>query len=125
MLLYHEPRDGPRVRELICPILASYPVCLFVDDLGPLVANDAYAAPKVWEIFRRDAYHSPTVVWGRDVNVLLAGLAQQRSSGGVGGPAAAAPPPTPPRRGSEAAERSRPPPAPPWGCSIPSDSTQK
>src|SRR5436309_10312824 len=74
MLLLLEPLDGPRVRELIAPILASYPVGLFVDDLGPLVANDAYAAPKVWESFRRDAYHSPTVVWGRDVNVLLAGL---------------------------------------------------
>src|SRR5947209_2144259 len=83
MLLLLEPLDRPRVRELIAPILASYPVGLFVDDLGPLVANDAYAAPKVWESFRRDAYHSPTVVWGRDVNVLLAGLAQQRGSGDV------------------------------------------
>src|SRR3989475_645247 len=83
MLLFLEPLYRPRVRELIAPILASYPVGLFVDDLGPLVANDAYAAPKVWEIFRRDAYHSPTVVWGRDVNVLLAGLAQQRGSGDV------------------------------------------
>src|SRR2546427_7435734 len=90
MLLLLEPLDGPRVRELIAPILASYPVGLFVDDLGPLVANDAYAAPKVREIFRRDAYHSPTVVWGRDVNVLLAGLAQQRSSGGAGGDPAGA-----------------------------------
>src|SRR5438876_3581761 len=83
MLLLLEPLDGPRVRELIAPILASYSVGLFVDDLGPLVADVAYAAPKVWESFRRDAYHSPTVVWGRDVNVLLAGLAQQRGSGDV------------------------------------------
>src|SRR2546426_2592345 len=77
MLLLLAPLDRQRVRELITPIFASYPVGLFVDDLGPLVANDAYAAAAVWESFRRDAYHSPTVVWGRDVNVLLAGLALQ------------------------------------------------
>ena len=106
MLLLLEPLDGPRVRELIAPILASYPVGLFVDDLGPLVANDAYAAPKVWEIFRRDAYHSPTVVWGRDVNVLLAGLAQQRSSGGAGAPHVAPLLDTALRRISEAVNRS-------------------
>src|SRR3989449_4018499 len=106
MLLLLEPLDGPRVRELIAPILASYPVGLFVDGLGPLVANDAYAAPKVWEIFRRDAYHSPTVVWGRDVNVLLAGLAQQRSSGGAGAQHAAPLLDTALRRISEAVNRS-------------------
>ena len=106
MLLLLEPLDGPRVRELIAPILASYPVGLFVDDLGPLVANDAYAAPKVWESFRRDAYHSPTVVWGRDVNVLLAGLAQQRDSGGVRAQHAAPLLDTALRRISEAVDRS-------------------
>jgi hypothetical protein len=52
-----------------------------VDGLGPLVANDAYAARDVWEAFRRDRYHSPFVVWGRDVNALLAGLALQRRNG--------------------------------------------
>ena len=77
MLLLLEPLAPSRVRELIAPIMASYPVGLFVDRLGPLVANDAYAAPPVWESFRRDPYHSPTVVWGRDVNALLAGLAGQ------------------------------------------------
>jgi hypothetical protein len=70
-----------RVRELIDPILTPYPVGLFVDGLGPLVANDAYAPSGVWEQFRKDAYHSPTVVWGRDVNILLAGLARQRGVG--------------------------------------------
>src|ERR1044072_5386172 len=75
--------DSPapdRVRELIDPILTPYPVGLFVDGLGPLVANDAYAPSGVWEQFRKDAYHSPTVVWGRDVNILLAGLARQRDA---------------------------------------------
>src|SRR5437867_11045774 len=106
MLLLLEPLDGPRVRQLSAPILASYPVGLFVDDLGPLVANDAYAAPKVWESFRRDAYHSPTVVWGRDINVLLAGLAQQRDSGGVRAQHAAPLLDTALRRISEAVDRS-------------------
>jgi len=78
-----------RVRELIDPILTPYPVGLFVDGLGPLVANDAYAPSDVWEQFRRDAYHSPTVVWGRDVNILLAGLARQLPAGDVGAQQAA------------------------------------
>jgi len=69
--------DRERTLELIGPILRPYPVGLFVDDLGPLTANDTYAGRAVWEAFRRDAYHSPTVVWGRDVNILLAGLAMQ------------------------------------------------
>ncbi len=60
-------------------IMRPYPVGLFVDRLGPLVANDAYAPPSVWEAFRRDTYHSPRVVWGREVNLLLLGLANQIS----------------------------------------------
>jgi hypothetical protein len=60
-------------------IMRAYPVGLFVDRLGPLVANDAYASPSVWEAFRRDTYHSPRVVWGREVNLLLLGLANQIS----------------------------------------------
>lgn len=58
-------------------IMRSYPVGLFVDRLGPVVANDAYAPPGVWEAFRRDTYHSPRVVWGREVNLLLLGLSNQ------------------------------------------------
>ncbi|OLD43139.1 MAG: hypothetical protein AUI63_08075 [Gemmatimonadetes bacterium 13_1_40CM_2_60_3] len=60
-------------------ILRPYPVGLFVGRLGPLVANDAYAPPSVWEAFRRDTYHSPRVVWGREVNLILLGLANQIS----------------------------------------------
>jgi hypothetical protein len=52
---------------------------LFVDRLGPVVANDAYASPAVWEAFRKDTYHSPRVVWGREVNLILLGLANQIS----------------------------------------------
>jgi len=60
-------------------IMRAYPVGLFVDRLGSLVANDAYASAGVWEAFRRDLYHSPRVVWGREVNLLLLGLANQIS----------------------------------------------
>jgi hypothetical protein len=60
-------------------IMRPYPIGLFVDRLGPLVANDAYASPGVWEAFRRDTYHSPRVVWGREVNLALLGLANQIS----------------------------------------------
>jgi hypothetical protein len=58
----------------LAPIMRPYPVGLFVDNLGPLVANDAYAAPRVWETFEKDRYHSPRVVWGREVNLLMMGL---------------------------------------------------
>jgi hypothetical protein len=64
------------------PFLRDYPVGLFVEGLGPLVANDAYASPAVWERFKADQYHSPRVVWGREVNLLLLGLAHQVEAGG-------------------------------------------
>jgi hypothetical protein len=54
-----------------------YPVGLFVEGVGPLVANDAYAFAEVWENFQRDPYHSPRTIWGREVNLLLLGLARQ------------------------------------------------
>src|SRR5882762_79987 len=76
-LLLLESLDPPRAQALVDPIMRPYPIGLFADNLGPVVANDAYAAPAIWESFRRDAYHAPTVVWGREVNVLLAGLALQ------------------------------------------------
>jgi len=81
MLLLVDSLGRDRTLELIGPIMQPYPWGLFVDGLGPLVANDAYATRDVWEAFRRDRYHSPFVVWGRDVNALLAGLARQRGSG--------------------------------------------
>jgi hypothetical protein len=57
------------------PFLRPYPMGLFVERLGPVAANDAYASRRVWDTFAKDAYHSPTVVWGREVNLLLLGLA--------------------------------------------------
>ena len=64
----------------IDPFVRSYPVGLLVDGLGPVVTNDAYAAPEVWKAFDREAYHSPRVVWGREVNLFLLGLSNQISS---------------------------------------------
>ena len=59
------------------PFVRQYPVGLFVDGLGPLVANDSYASAEVWNAFERDLYHSPRVVWGREVNLITLGLARQ------------------------------------------------
>jgi hypothetical protein len=56
-------------------LVLPYPVGLLVDSLGPVVANDAYASPRIWERFSKDAYHSPRVVWGREVNLISLGLA--------------------------------------------------
>ncbi len=64
----------------VARFLRPYPVGLFVDRLGPLVANDAYASREVWDRFKADAYHSPRVVWGREVNLLLLGLANLAGS---------------------------------------------
>jgi len=76
MWLLLERQDDARESELLRPFLLPYPVGLFIDGLGLAVANDAYAGPAVWEMFEGDLYHSPRVVWGREVSVLLAALAQ-------------------------------------------------
>lgn len=62
-----------------------YPVGLFIDRAGPVVANDAYAPAPVWLAFQRDPYHGPSVAWGREVNLFLLGVSNriqlaQRSS---------------------------------------------
>ena len=59
----------------------TYPVALFAEGLGPLVANDAYASPSIWERFQKDTYHGPRVVWGREVNLLLLALANRVAEG--------------------------------------------
>lgn len=65
------------VQRDVRAIMRPYPVGLFIDRLGAVVANDAYASRAVWEAFRQDTYHSPRVVWGREVNLVLLGLASQ------------------------------------------------
>jgi hypothetical protein len=57
--------------------LRPYPVGLFIEGVGPVVANDAYATPPVWSAFERDQYHGPRVAWGREVNLFLLGIASQ------------------------------------------------
>ncbi len=61
----------------LAPFTHRYPVGLLVDGLGPLVANDAYAPREIWKRFKADIYHSPRVVWGREVNLLFLGLANR------------------------------------------------
>ena len=68
-------RPAETLRDLEVLTLA-YPLGLFVPELGPLVASDVYAAAPVRAAFREDLYHSPRVVWGREVNLLLLGLAR-------------------------------------------------
>jgi len=90
-LLLRDARDvSPEaigvVERDVRAITRPYPVGLFIDRLGPVVANDAYATPAVWEAFRQDTYHSPRVVWGREVNLILLGLANQ-----IGGASEVAP----------------------------------
>lgn len=83
MWLLLERQDPAREAELLKPFLLPYPVGLFIDRVGLAVANDAYASPAVWQMFERDLYHSPRVVWGREVNVLLAALATRNHPGAI------------------------------------------
>ncbi|HEV2670993.1 MAG TPA: hypothetical protein VGU74_07870 [Gemmatimonadales bacterium] len=83
MWLLLERQDSAREAELLRPFLLPYPVGLFIDGVGLAVANDAYAPAAVWDMFERDLYHSPRVVWGREVNVLLAALATRNRPGAI------------------------------------------
>ncbi|MDP9179515.1 MAG: hypothetical protein M3O61_17720, partial [Gemmatimonadota bacterium] len=81
-LLLRDRRDmsaaaRDRATRDVRAFMRAYPVGLFVDRLGPLVANDAHASPSVWEAFEKDRYHSPRVVWGREVNLFMLGLASE------------------------------------------------
>jgi hypothetical protein len=63
-----------------------YPAGLFVGRVGPVASNDAYAAPGVWRAFEADPYHGPRVVWGREANLFLLGVADRiAAAGGAGG----------------------------------------
>src|SRR5688572_18466492 len=77
MALFLQDLPPDRVRRDLDILIRPYPVGLLVPTLGPVVANDAYAPARVWEAFRRDQYHSPRVVWGREVNLLFLALARQ------------------------------------------------
>lgn len=57
-------------------LITPYPVGLLIPEVGPVVANDVYAPQMIWEQFARDLYHSPRVIWGREVNLILLGLAK-------------------------------------------------
>jgi len=80
MWLLLENLSPEREALVLRPFTLPYPVGLFVNGLGPLAANDAYATPAVWQMFEHDLYHSPRVVWGREVNTLLVSLARRGSS---------------------------------------------
>jgi hypothetical protein len=67
-----------------------YPAGLFVDRIGPVVSNDAYATPAIWDTFVKDPYHGPRVVWGREVNLFLLGVSNRITHAQREGGAAAA-----------------------------------
>jgi hypothetical protein len=57
-----------------------YPAGLLVNGIGPVVSNDAYSTPAIWESFVKDPYHGPRVIWGREVNLFLLGAASHMPS---------------------------------------------
>ncbi|MGQ0815075.1 MAG: hypothetical protein ACT4O1_11485 [Gemmatimonadota bacterium] len=72
-----DPARTPAILKEIQMVTLPYPHGLLIERLGPVVANDAFATPDVWAGFQRDDYHSPRVVWGREVNLLLLGFMRQ------------------------------------------------
>jgi hypothetical protein len=76
-LLFAGALSLERTRELVEPLLRPYPEGLFRPGLGVAVANDAYAPSSVWERFRKDDYHGPKVVWGRECNLLMLAIGRQ------------------------------------------------
>jgi hypothetical protein len=83
--------DSAAVLRDVRLFVRAYPVGLLIERVGPVVANDAYATPPVWRAFDRDRYHSPYVVWGREVNLFLLGAAGHiAASGGRAAPGRAA-----------------------------------
>lgn len=73
------PADS--VLNLLNMFTLPFPKGLFVEGLGTLVANDTYASKQIWEAFKNDKYHSPYVIWGREVNLILIGLCKQILAG--------------------------------------------
>ncbi|MBC7841742.1 MAG: hypothetical protein H7099_05495 [Gemmatimonadaceae bacterium] len=69
------PENKAAVLRTVRLFSREYPAGLFVDRIGPVVANDAYATPAVWDAFVKDPYHGPRVVWGREANLFLLGVA--------------------------------------------------
>ncbi len=56
-----------------------YPVGLYIEGIGPAVSNDSYASSSVADAFVKDPYHGPRVIWGREVNLFLLGVAARVS----------------------------------------------
>jgi hypothetical protein len=73
--------DPDIILQDVMPFVLPFPLGLLVPDVGPLVANDAFASKEVWQRFGADTYHGPKVVWGREVNLFLIGVANQLSRG--------------------------------------------
>ena len=69
--------EAARALRDVHTFVRAYPAGLLIDGIGPVAANDAYATPAVWQAFVRDPYHGPRVVWGREVNLFLLGVANQ------------------------------------------------
>jgi len=81
---YPDPNERAATLRDVRSFVRAYPVALFVDRVGPVVANDAYAPPAVWPVFEKDRYHGPRVVWGREVNLFLLGAAERVRASGAG-----------------------------------------
>jgi hypothetical protein len=74
-LFLHGHESRAEILRDVRLFVRPFPVGLFIDRVGTVVANDAFATPPIWSSFERDSYHGPRVVWGREINLFLAGVA--------------------------------------------------
>jgi hypothetical protein len=74
-LFLHGHESRAEILRDVRVFVRPFPVGLFIERVGSVVANDAYATPPIWSSFERDSYHGPRVIWGREINLFLAGLA--------------------------------------------------
>ncbi len=72
-----EPATRAAVLRDVRTFVRPYPAGLFIDRVGPVVANDAYAPAAVWRAFVADPYHGPRVAWGREVNLFVLGVSER------------------------------------------------
>ncbi len=58
-------------------LTVHYPAGLFIPEVGISCANDSYEGERIWNNFKNDRYHSPFVIWGREINLIFLGLIKQ------------------------------------------------
>jgi len=74
LFLISDNPDYKEMKDFYSLVVLPYPLGLFIDNVGVVCANDKYTNSYIIENFRKDTYHSPRAIWGREVNIIMLGL---------------------------------------------------